>query len=166
MKQLLLFIIASFLLFGCASSTARKSISMETNNGTTIVLDSGLTRGEMVAWLDYAATRAGWIDDKFFKAFPSETHYRYIFEEEYEARYKMADIWAIQKDRMLYGDNAYLDDISSILQEGFLKEYVWKYFKTDQWVQPAGLRMDIFNDWFEKKHAGHVPITRAKIIPK
>lgn len=147
------FFFASVL--GCASHTISVSDSK-----VGIVVDPSTPKEALAPWLFYAGSRAHWMEKKFFEQNPGVTRYQYTFMEEVDARKRCAYLW--REVRVKDGlTNRYLDDLVTVLEANFLEEYVWTYFRSDDWHQPNGLRLAEFDQWRSTNLRGHRPETRA-----
>ena len=105
-------------------------------------------------------TRSHWMEKKFFEQNPGEATYRYSFPEEVAARDGCARIWLEMKAKDSRV-NRYLDDLVTVHQAGFLREYTWTYFRDGSWSEPEGLRLAQFDQWRQVNLRGHELETKA-----
>ena len=54
----------------------------------------------------------------------------------------------------------YLDLLSDVREHGFLDEYVWHYFRKQQWKAPGELEPKRFDRWRRQELPRHKPTTR------
>lgn len=142
---------------GCATSTAPTL-----DQKTEIVVDQSTPKDALAPWLVYAGERSIWMETKFYQEHPSESSYRYTFREELEARDYCARFWMKVKEKDGL-QNRYLDDLIMVQKSGFLREYIWSYFRSDDWVKPEDLRLDDFDKWRYVHLRGHIPETRTVV---
>jgi hypothetical protein len=143
---------------GCATSTAPTL-----NQKTKILIDQSTPKDALPAWLIYAGERSLWMKTKFYQEHPSASSYRYTFREELDARNYCSRIWIELKEKNGL-QNRYLDDLILVQKSGFLPEYVWSYFRSDDWVKPEGLLLDDFDKWRSVHLTEHIPETRANVL--
>lgn len=163
-------------LQGCA--TAAPSQPQSTHHSpqsakkpaSVIVIDERLDTKNtpvLAAWLFYAGARAMWIDGKFVEAFPDRGVYRYSFSEELYARRYLVKFWLTLKQKTPVPVDRYLDELADVDRAGFLKEYVWEHFFSDQWFETSeGFRVEAFTQWENEKFPGHMAQTRVIAKPK
>lgn len=132
-----------------------------------VILDSSLAEKEGIgaAWLAYGLERILWHKVKFFKEFPREKEYRYTYQEELEARSSLAKVWIelCQTDPTL--KDKYLDELSRVYKNSFLKEYVFFYFNRSEWTENENLKMNDFMLWVKRNMPGHKSVTLVVISP-
>ncbi len=118
-------------------------------------MDKSASQVALPAWLAYAATRALWMETTYQERHPS-AEYRYSFDEELEAREVCLKIWKRLKEKQAKLKDKYLDELLSVQQADFLREYVWwNYFVREWRPQPAGLELDRFKQWAAKNLKKH-----------
>ena len=77
------------------------------------------------------------------------------FEEEVAARKDLAEIWKELKERTQSNNDKYLDELLSVHDGGFMREYVWTYLRQPTWTkQPRNLELKEFGSW-ERLHLEH-----------
>ena len=143
------------MTFGCTTSAAP---TLERK--TEIVIDPSTSKDTLAPWLVYAGARSIWMETKFYQEYPAESSYRYTFREEFEARDSCAMLWIKLKEKDGL-QNRYLDDLTMVKRSGFLREYIWSYFKNSDWKEPEDLRLDDFAKWRYVHLTEHIPETRA-----
>jgi hypothetical protein len=75
----------------------------------------------------------------------------------------MTRIWARLKEDKHYQDT-YLDELVVVNAAGYLREYVWVFFRTPAWgAPPDGLKLKEFFDWRLTHLRGHKPQTLAAV---
>ncbi len=158
----LIIVLLPFLLL----TTPNCSPVSRSADGTTrkIVIDPYTRKETLPAWLWYAGTRTYWMKTKFFERFPGESTYEHTFDEEIAAREGCVRLWQELKSKDGRSDT-YLDDLLSIHQAGFIREYVWHYFRERNWSKPTDLRQTDFEQWGSLHLKTHTPETRATAIP-
>jgi hypothetical protein len=145
-------------VIGCTNHTVSVS-----DPKIRIVVDPSTPREALAPWLFYAGARAHWMEKKFFDQNPGATSYQYTFTEEIEARGGCAHLWREirDKDHLM---NRYLDDLITVQEAGFLREYIeyiWTYLRDVHWSQPESLRLEEFDRWRNANFRDHDPETRA-----
>ena len=125
-----------------------------------IIVDPSTPKEVLAPWLIYAGTRAHWIEKKFFDQNPGVRLYQYTFAEEVEARMYCVRLWRDVKAKDGVR-NRYLDDLITVMDAGFLEEYVWTYFRDSNWKESNILRLVEFDHWQSLHLRGHEPETRA-----
>ncbi len=142
------------------------SSSMKTGYQVRIVLDPSLQSEEipvMSAWVGYAATRAEWIQNNVSADDIAQKGYQRTFEEEVSARSTLAKIWKELGDADAGLKNPYLDALLKVYEAGYIREYTWMFFASDEWSQPDGLLLEEFSTWSTENLVNHNPETHADI---
>lgn len=73
------------------------------------------------------------------------------FDEDYSARTNQINVWNQIKAKDPTVSNAYMTQIEAINAAGFLREYVWEYYRRPGWQAPPDLSLARFDDW-RKQH--------------
>lgn len=81
------------------------------------------------------------------------------FDCEFRPRRVLAERWAGRIDSP--DTDEYLDEVAQVRRDGFLKEYVWHFFRQRDWVQPEGLAMARFQAYRRSQLVWHRPKTRV-----
>lgn len=152
---------ASYLTIVPTPATPADSVVLEANRQVKIVVDQSSNVDEVAAWLAYAMALAKRSN---IEASSLEGNYVPSFEAEYSARADQIEIWrelTEKKPRHV----PFMDAMVGIFRAGYLKEYVWYYYRTSNWgAAPKDLRMGEFERWRSVNLAGHVPQTRAHLV--
>lgn len=74
------------------------------------------------------------------------------FDEDYSARTNQINAWNEIKAKDPTVTNAYMDQVEAINAAGFLREYVWEYYRRPEWRAPPDLALARFDDW-RKQHS-------------
>jgi len=151
------FVAACALLVGPAAARGPAKPALQ--------VDKFTSTAEQVVWLAYGLGLNKFITDhNLIETLPTGT-WKPSFEAEVSAREFQLKVWGeiTQKQNLKY---AFMDQMESIASAGFLKEYVWRYYKRAGWDTPDGLRMSEFNSWAAVNLDNHRPITGAKIAIK
>ena len=119
--------------------------------------------GQMEGWMGYALARRTWIDVKFRKLFPSQTGYKYTFDEEVYARGGAAEMWSALDAKQKLSDR-YFGELGSVRRAGFIREYVWFCVPHHGWNRPVGLRQDEFARWIAENLPDHQVETRVSVV--
>ena len=82
------------------------------------------------------------------------------FECEMSARRLLLDTWLEQQAENPANRDAYLDELASVQQAGYLDEYVAKNFGKRHWELPNNLDMSGFKQWRRAHLRGHKPQMR------
>ena len=164
--------ISTFLaIFACFIVTfnTHAAATYSLPKGVTIVFDNSLlgdkpVAEKMFAWLGYAVNLAHYLVEK--GKIDNAPSGRYVPEylEEVFAREKQIQIWREAANRKSGGPSTYLymEQMLSIEDSGFLREYVWFFHYRREWGVPdQSLRMYEFVKQFGRKLIGHAPETRA-----
>lgn len=141
--------------FNCAAPRQRVTISM----------DQELTKGNQTvsaAWMAYGMQKALWRTKTFFEKNPGATVYGYSFMEEVECRRSLAEIWLDLKKKDGSTD-PYLDDLAAVVKAGFIREYVWHYFRQADWIAPADMHEEAYESWAQNAIPNHTCITLATV---
>ena len=152
------YLLSTLLLASVVGCVAH--VSPNANLKTQIVVDPLTPKDALAPWLMYAGTRSHWMEKKFFEQNHGEATYRYSFAEEVAARDGCARIWLEMKAKDSRV-NRYLDDLVTVHQAGFLREYTWTYFRDGSWSEPEGLRLAQFDQWRQVNLRGHELETKA-----
>jgi len=118
-----------------------------------LLIDKSVAQDAMPAWIGYGASLATSIKDG---------HRRDCFETEFKAREFMIDLWLrLKKEKET---DPYIEDLVKVRDAGFLREYVWTFFRTPAWsAPPAGLKLADFRNWRADHLHGHKPQTLAAV---
>lgn len=119
----ILLVLLLLVITGCSHPTTDTAGTEQ-----RIVIDPSTRKETLPVWLWYAGTRAYWMKKTFFERFPGTTVYRHTPDEEVAARDGCAHLWRELKSEDGRVDR-YLDDLLAIQQSGFIREYVWFYFR-------------------------------------
>jgi tetratricopeptide (TPR) repeat protein len=114
------------------------------------------------AWLGYGMEKALWKTKLFLEKNPSASTYVYSLAEEVECRKSLAKIWLEMKGKNGKTDQ-YLDDLATVVDAGFITEYVWHYLRQPDWIAPDTLREVRFQSWARENIAKHKCITLANV---
>ncbi|MBS0162037.1 MAG: hypothetical protein JSR64_12640 [Nitrospira sp.] len=154
-RHRLLSILVFTSILGCAPS-----VPPLPDSNVQIVIEPSTSKHTLPAWLFYAGTRAFWMEKKFFELHPEATSYQHTFLEEVAARGGCTKIW--QEIRAKDGRrDRYLDDLATVEQSGYLREYVWIYFRERGWSEPPDLHLMEFERWRRLHLQSHEPETKA-----
>ena len=151
----ILLILLLLVITGCSHPTTDTAGTEQ-----RIVIDPSTRKETLPVWLWYAGTRAYWMKKTFFERFPETTVYRHTLDEEVAARDGCAHLWRELKSKDGRVDR-YLDDLLAVQQSGFIREYVWFYFREPDWSKPANLRLSDFDQWQDIHLKSHTPETKA-----
>jgi len=59
----------------------------------------------------------------------------------------------------------FVDALRDVQDAGYMREYIWNYFRRPYWTQPDGLRMTDFKVWAETHLSGHIaPVNHGIVI--
>jgi hypothetical protein len=129
----------------------------------TVVLDPMLSKvgpGDVVLWIGYAARMSNYLNETGAAA-ALTGRYEPSFDAEVNAREAQASAWREinqkKPERSVYGD-----DIVRVQAAGYMREYVWRYYRRPAWGEaPAELKLAEFDAWARDQLASHVPYTGA-----
>ena len=162
--QLSILILSCLFSFSCVQSEPQFVSQMKAPE-YEMVLDKSLVSNldVLAPWMVYGGSRSLWVKEKYLKKNPSEKIYRYSFEEELDARAELIRYWKGKKEEVLLSDE-YLDQLLRIYNANFLSEYVWYYFRNDDWKEPSKkLKMNEFMKWKQNNLKAHTPLTLVSI---
>jgi hypothetical protein len=118
----------------------------------------------MSAWMMYGVARANWVSEHVLGKSSSVSGYHRSFEEELAGRESLAKIWPELKVSDKAAQDAYLDDLQSVLSAGFLREYIWFYLGSPEWHDvPDGLHLSDFEKWKSSNLVNHKVETLADV---
>ena len=111
-------------------------------------------------WLTYLMARSSYIADHEDAYVGRIGRTEPLFAEEVRARTAAAKSWLEFRAK---GD-AYLDQLASVHEAGFIPHYVWTYFRQPDWAAseaPADLQK--FQAWVATNLPNHVPETYGTV---
>ncbi len=147
-------------LMGCRSSVSpteepRLIVPSTRTFSFTIEVDGSLPEHLGAPWLAYLMARAAYLDENRDQYSLSPGILIPKFEEEVAARKDLAQIWKELKERTQSNNDKYLDELLSVHDGGFMREYVWTYLRQPTWTkQPRDLELKEFGAW-ERLHLEH-----------
>jgi hypothetical protein len=132
--------------------------------GYALELDSSLPDYVAAAWLGYLMERQVYIREHTDQYKLTPGIIIPTFDEEVEGRKTMAQIWKELKEKDQSRTDKYLDELVSVHEADFMREYVWTYLKQQSWSkQPTDLRLKEFSDWQQLHLKNHQPETHGNI---
>ena len=147
----------SFIALAIALTTA----SAQTQK--TVSLQKYKDPAQQVAWIAYGSALGKYTEDhKIADSLPVGP-WEPTFDAEVYARETQVVVWKelLQKMKLNY---PFMSQMVEISDSGYMKEYVWTYYKKTSWEQPAGLRIPEFSAWAQQHLQGHKSQTGAQII--
>lgn len=117
---------------------------------------------EIKVWEIYANARQDWILDHEIPLPETEGTVAPRFEEELNARTKLAE--ALNEDRRRVGKTHrnYSDDMQKVIDAGYFKEYVFDTHREDGWdASKLDLKLDEYKAWATENIPDHEPLTYA-----
>jgi hypothetical protein len=120
---------------------------------------------QVAVWGYYGDLKARWRTEIFKQRFPSESEYRYTFEEEFECRRALAEQWeGLKKSEARFSDK-YLDNLSRAKNSAFFKEYIFSEFREDEWrLQKDSFDLQKYRKWADENLKGPKKETRVKLV--
>lgn len=113
-------------------------------------------------WLAYLMRRATYLQDH-----SSANHALGVitpeFDEEVYARTETANTYRRLQEGDPQFNIPYFDDLSFVVESGFIREYCWHYLRRPAWVQPTDLRLAEFEIWKSKRLSHHQPRTSGTV---
>ena len=85
---------------------------------------------------------------------------RNSYECELKARSELVEDWGERQAADATISDAYLDELSTVSDAGFLGAYTARYFASDDWQVPGDVDVEAFDDWRRQHLRGHRPQTR------
>ena len=116
-----------------------------------------------LAWTVYGGAKSQFRDGSAPEAPPAGQGTP--FDEEYFARDAVAEFWGLQPAEYQAHD-LYFQLLARVRAAGLLREYVWRFLREPDWVEPPGLDLGRLEVWLAS--AGipeHQPLTLAAIGP-
>jgi hypothetical protein len=152
-----------FLFLTALSANAQ--VIIDFNPACEFVIDFNPDWKSPLVWLAYNVGRLGFIVDHrsaypangtgvLLPDFADERAGRSVALEAYQASMEKKEI---EKDQ-------YWEDVGKVAAAGYLSEYVWTYFKRDNWsAKDAPRKLDEFARWQKQSIPNHKPQTYGKI---
>jgi len=118
---------------------------------------------QQVAWIAYGTGLATYVQKHISSVTLPAGRWEPTFEAEVTAREYQVTVWKelLQKEKFNYPFMSQMLDVSNA---GYMKEYVWTYYKKPSWIQPAELKLPEFTTWSEQHLQSHKPETGAQIV--
>lgn len=61
--------------------------------------------------------------------------------------------------------DTFVDALRDVQEAGYMREYIWNYFRRPYWAQPDGLRMSEFKVWAGSHLSGHIaPVNHGILV--
>lgn len=156
-RSSILVLLALLLALGDAQTPAHSQ------GRIAVVLDRSLKNpDELVAWVAYGSFLAVHVNESADVP-RNPGAYEASFEEEVLAREHQVKSWReiLRTKEMRY---LYMDDLMRVKDAGFMREYVWRYYRKPMWGEPTvELKLDDFTRWARDQLSGHVPYSGASI---
>jgi tetratricopeptide (TPR) repeat protein len=147
------FLIFTSLLVGLNCAAPKKGVTISMSPELKH-MDSNVS----AAWMSYGMKKALWRTQTFFEKNPGDSTYVFTLAEEVDCRKSLADIWIDMRSKSGSHDK-YLDELTSVVQAGFINEYVWKYLRQSSWTTPTELREEAFESLLRDNLVDHNCIT-------
>jgi hypothetical protein len=146
---------------------ARARAASQQNIEVQIVWDPATPPEEQKIWVTYLFTRAAFAAKHRDEGEVSLGEWEASFEEEVRARTVAVNTFRTLKAQDETLSSAYFNDLSRVLEAGFLREYVWRYLRNKSWLgMPPALDLRAFDEWRRTNLSNHVPVTRGRIAFK
>lgn len=116
-------------------------------------------------WLAYLLARLNYVM-KHESEYPRSGSGTIVatFPEEVEGRTSAARIYRELGSDGKSKRDSYWDDLARVSAAGFMKEYVWTYFRKPSWNESeAPKKLAKFTSWKKTALAGHKPVTYGAI---
>ncbi len=129
----------------------------------SIQVDKFASKPQQIAWLSYGLGLASFLQEhKLVDSLPAGV-WEPSFDAEVFARQKQVTIWSelLQKQKLDYD---FMEQMERVVNAGFLKEYVWHFYRKDRWTQPPALRLAEFNAWATANVPDHHAMSGAKVL--
>ena len=148
----------SKLFVGTAPKTQKWHLGLHSSVQSNVALAA--------AWTAYGGTK--WLvrDGKYAELYPETRGQTSPFEEQCFARDALAEFWAAQSADVQAID-PYLQLLVKLRAAGLMREYVWRFFRTNGSPEPAGLDPQRLEAWMTGEGViDHKPLTLALILPE
>lgn len=154
----LIFLTSIGLLTSCGSLEQNGVLNPYNDADTTAGKKNGDSDIKLVVGPKYQSydqfESAVWIAHALARLECEKSYPQLSFENEYCAVNTAVDIWRdIKKKNEV--SNASLDDMAAVKKAGFLREYVWEYWRQEYWFQPSDLILEKFDLWRNTHLAQH-----------
>jgi hypothetical protein len=114
------------------------------------------SRIAQTAWIAYAAWLLATADQSVQKPGLITP----AFEQEVAARKMAVRMWVSDVEDEKGSLDPYLEQLRSVDQAGFMREYIWTYLRRVAWkTEPAGLQLAAFAEWARGGLRDHTPET-------
>ncbi|MCJ7813410.1 hypothetical protein MUP95_08880 [bacterium] len=153
MKKVILSVYLIFLLFHpfTAGYGSKPSQDIEPEVSFIIIPEEIIMEEEndrSSAWFGYLLARVGWLKENVNMDSIDVASYQISFDEEAYARKTMANVWSELKMNNPEEADPYLDELVMILENDFIREYVWIYLQKAYWESiPEDLKLQEFLKW-------------------
>lgn len=150
-----LLLIAAACLASCSSDVYVRDGNVD---GNTFHIPPAALKSpdpQVQSWIAYSLARST-CQASLGGAVPSRHR---SFDCEFRARRILATRW-IELAAYTNHHDSYLDTLAEVYEAGMLNEYVWAYFRRNNWVKPENLDLEGFGRWRHTALRGHEPRTR------
>jgi len=97
----------------------------------------------------------------------SQGHFLDSFQREYTVWNTAYHDWQKVYEQKMgeQPSGTFIDALRDVQQDGYMREYIWNYFRRPYWREPDGLKMSEFKIWAETHLSGHVaPVNHGVLI--
>jgi hypothetical protein len=130
----------------------------------TVLWDDAMSGKEAGVWMGYLFARMKYVSSNGgqYKNVPGVV--QPLYAEEVHARTEAVFIYRDIRSRKPEMATPYFDELDKVEAAGYMREYVWRYLRSPQWVQPtAPLRDAEFDRWASEHLRTHTVQTRGRI---
>lgn len=149
----------------CSPSTAAEP-TPDASMGFQILIEESIETSQAAAlWVIYAATLQSTANEA---THPRHQTLQPTFAEELEARRALVTVWnemrkGKRKKALLTPTGAYVAQLNTLAEQGFLREYVWVFLRRPHWTAPPDMQLELFTSWKAVNLANHAPQTLAEV---
>jgi hypothetical protein len=157
------FLAAVVMVF--AALTADAQVIVDLNPKCEFVINFNPEGKPALVWLAYNVCRMGFIVQhradypaKGVGAIPAS------FADECSGRSGALEVYVAQREKKEMEKDEYWEDVKKVEEAGFLSEYVWTFFRRDDWPEnDKPKKLEEFKRWQAKEIPNHKPETNGKI---
>jgi len=171
-KAIRIILVASaILLSACGGSESHNSVNpyrdAGTANNTAAKSKSDIKLVVGPKYKTYTEFESAvWVAHALAKLRCEANYPQLSFENEFCALSTAVDIWREIKKKNNIADipDNTLDDLDAVKKAGFMREYVWVYWRQEYWFAPTDLLLDKFNIWRGQHLGQHNPNNNPDIV--
>ena len=157
------FLAAIFIFFAALTTGAQGIVDL--NPKCEFVINFNPEEKSALVWLSYNVCRMGFIV-QHRADYPAKGtgEMPASFADERAGRSGALETYVIQRQKKEMEKDEYWEDVKKVEEAGFLSEYVWTFFRRDDWPEnDKPKKLEEFKCWQAKEIPSHKPETHGKI---